>query len=98
MQEIIAPNPEKAQFKSLFIAGGVSNCPDWQKEFVTMFADTQVTIFNPQRDHFPSERSAEEVQIRWEFERLRSADVVSFWFPEESGVRFCNIPSLRCAR
>ena len=84
MQEIKAPDPESAKFKSLFIAGGVSGCPDWQKEFIALLGDAAVTVFNPRRDVFPTERVAEEVQIRWEFDHLRSAAVISFWFPAES--------------
>jgi hypothetical protein len=84
MQEIKAPDAARAEFKSLFIAGGISGCSDWQKEFITLLGDARITVFNPRRDIFPSERNAEEAQIRWEFERLRSADFVSFWFPAES--------------
>ena len=84
MQEIKAPDPENAKFKSLFIAGGVSGCPDWQKEFIALMGDNAITVFNPRRDVFPSGRDEEEIQIRWEFERLRSADTISFWFPAES--------------
>jgi hypothetical protein len=84
MQLIKAPSSESPKFKTVFLAGGISNCPDWQSEVSSALKECSVSIFNPRRDVFPSEPKAIEEQIRWEFERLRSSDVLSFWFPEET--------------
>ena len=32
MQYIEAINTENAKYKLVFLAGGISNCPDWQQE------------------------------------------------------------------
>jgi hypothetical protein len=84
MQSIKAPNDEPPEFVSVFLAGGISNCPDWQNEVTTALDEFPVTIFNPRRGVFPDELTAEEEQIRWEFEGLRSANLIAFWFPKET--------------
>jgi hypothetical protein len=84
MQLIMAPSAEKAKFKTLFLAGGITNCPDWQAEIARRLEDRDITIHDPRRRKFPKGRAAERKQIQWEYERLRSADLVSFWFPSES--------------
>jgi hypothetical protein len=84
MQLIKAPSLDAPQFASVFLAGGISNCPDWQTEITHLFETYPITIFNPRRDIFPNEISEETKQIQWEFERLRSADLIAFWFPKET--------------
>jgi hypothetical protein len=70
---------------SLFLAGGITGCPDWQSDIVRLFDDTSLTLLNPRRANFPiADPSAAEAQIRWEHEHLRRAVAVLFWFPRES--------------
>ena len=84
MQSIKAPDREPAKFPSVFLAGGITGCPDWQSGVTNALAGLPITVFNPRRDMFPDDPAAEEEQIRWEFERLRSATLVAFWFPKET--------------
>jgi len=84
MQLIKAPSNEIPRFPSVFLAGGITDCPDWQSGVATRLHSLSVTVFNPRRDAFPNDPQKEEEQIRWEFERLRSAKLISFWFDKES--------------
>lgn len=70
---------------SLFLAGGITGCPDWQEEMVKRFWDTDWTLFNPRRRDFPiHDPDSARSQIQWEFEHLRFADAILFWFPAET--------------
>ena len=84
MQYIEAPNDEIAKYKSVFLAGGISNCPDWQKTISQSLTDLDVTVLNPRREHYPDHVDAATIQITWEFHKLREADIISFWFSEGS--------------
>lgn len=74
----------KGRGKSLFLAGGITDCPDWQADLVSMLKNEDVVLFNPRRKKFPiNDSSASKKQIVWEFNHLRKADAISFWFPKE---------------
>lgn len=72
------PNRPNTSKPSVFLAGGISNCPDWQNELANilnnMNGNTQ--IFNPRWDY----RWTAKEQIEWEWHYLREVDVLSFWF------------------
>lgn len=69
---------------AVFLAGGITGCPDWQGELVTLLKDTNYAIFNPRQKNFPiNNPAAAWLQIEWEFEYLRKADIISFWFSAE---------------
>lgn len=71
--------------KSLFLAGGITGCPDWQKGMVEMLSGTDLVLFNPRRAEFPiHDPLAAEQQIRWENLHLRYATEILFWFPCET--------------
>jgi hypothetical protein len=77
--------PFKPSERTLFLAGGISGCPDWQREIVALLADTPLVLFNPRRADFPiHDPSAAEAQIAWEHEHLRRAEAILFWFPCET--------------
>ncbi|MDF1664849.1 MAG: nucleoside 2-deoxyribosyltransferase domain-containing protein [Planctomycetota bacterium] len=85
--------PEKANYDapSVFLAGGISNCPRWHDIILTRLreqsleSDASWTILNPRRDAFPANESqAAREQIEWEFEALKNADLIQFWFPKET--------------
>lgn len=83
MQYIEAVSDEKPKFKSIFLAGGITGCRDWQKDLRASIsqADLDVTVVNPRREDFPiDDPSAAKEQIKWEHERLNVADMISFWF------------------
>lgn len=44
---------------------------------------TNYAVFNPRRKDFDMQADTAYEQIRWEFEYLRKADIISFWFCKE---------------
>ena len=70
---------------SVFMAGGITGCPDWQKDIAKMLDHTQLVLYNPRREHFDvSNSNLTKEQIFWEFEHLKAANIVSFWFPPDT--------------
>lgn len=85
MKYVEAPNRTSMALFSVFLAGGISGCPDWQKEFVDKLRDTDLIIYNPRRANFPMGDKEEGLkQIRWEAEHLDEASCIIFWFPMET--------------
>ena len=78
------PHPsQKIVMPTIFLAGGITGCPDWQSAIRTMLRG--VYIFNPRRKDFPiGDPKAALEQIKWEHEHLRLADAILFWFPCET--------------
>jgi hypothetical protein len=72
--------------KSLFLAGGISNCPDWQSELIALLSDyNNLTIFNPRRPNYPMDNPNEAYkQIKWEYDQLKTADMIVVWFSKGS--------------
>lgn len=72
--------------KSLFLAGGITDCPDWQSDMRSRLSTVDgLVLLNPRRANFPiGDPGAALAQITWEFEHLRKADAISFWFPKET--------------
>lgn len=80
---------EQSNVPSVFLAGGISNCHDWQAyttdEFSKLWKDKNYVLINPRRDNFDtSDISMSDRQIEWEFEYLQKVDIVMFWFPPET--------------
>lgn len=72
-------------YKSLFLAGGITGCPDWQQEMKQLLSDTDLILFNPRRANFPiHDPNAANEQITWEHKYLREADAIQFWFAKET--------------
>jgi len=85
MRYIEAPEHYDGDGKSLFLAGGIRNCPDWQSYLADLLKETDLVILNPRRKVFPiHEPNIVEKQITWEYNHLERANVVSFWFPKEA--------------
>lgn len=84
MQYIEAPYHTQPIYPSVFLAGGITNCPDWQSVLVDMLSDADITIFNPRRKHFNMHPFETTRQINWEYQKLREAKLVSFWFSRGS--------------
>lgn len=79
---------------TVFLAGGICNCPDWQKEVINQLRTIEengedlshLVVLNPRREKFPiDDPSASGVQIKWEFDMLNQANIFSMYF--------CNSPS-----
>jgi len=95
MKVITAPNDYSAYVEgglSVFLAGGISGCPDWQAEYAKYvqhlcrsMSIPNLILLNPRRPDFDtSDPNASRAQIEWEFRHLALADAISFWFPKET--------------
>ena len=87
MQYVEAPAAPPVIWKPIvFMAGGITGCPDWQAELAGKLAEVQEgSLFNPRRasqDKLDEEESIK--QIHWEFTWLWQASIVTFWFPKET--------------
>ncbi len=77
-------NPQPLE-PTLFLAGGISNCPDWQSSLTKMLENTKWLVINPRRSDFDLTNSnMTEEQILWEHRHLRLASAIAFWFPPET--------------
>lgn len=73
---------------SVFLAGGITNCPWWQDEIIELLKPHEGTILNPRRKNFPiDDPNAANEQIVWEFEALERAKVFSMWFSASESVQ-----------
>ncbi len=85
MRYVECPEQFEGGERSLFLAGGVTGCPNWQAEVASALSGAEVTLVNPRRKNFLIADPAEsEGQIVWEHRALRLASAILFWFPEES--------------
>lgn len=74
------PHPD-APRPYVFVAGGITDCPDWQTELRSLLEDLDFTLLNPRRADFPiDDPKAAREQISWEHEWLWKSDIISFWF------------------
>lgn len=81
MEYVEAPHEYAGSRPLLFLAGGITGCPDWQADARQLLAGADIAVANPRRAALPiDDPGAAEEQIRWEFAHLRRADVVLFWF------------------
>ena len=80
--ETYEPKPGEV---SLFLAGGITNCSDWQKKVVEALGSHHVVLLNPRRANFPmNDPEASDAQIKWEHEHLKKATMILFWFAPET--------------
>ncbi len=85
MQYVESPEVGAAGADTIFLAGGITGCPDWQAEARQILGDTDITVFNPRRADFPiGDPDAAYEQIRWEWDHLQKAESILFWFPCET--------------
>ena len=87
-------NPLK---KSIFLAGGISGCRDWQSDLIEELQNLDskglvdfsgLCIFNPRRETFDvTDESAAIEQIKWEHKCLEECDICSFFFPSSKSVQ-----------
>lgn len=71
----------------IFLAGGISNCPDWQTPVADQLDDrADLVIFNPRRIawNMESNETESKKQILWEYDQLQLSDIILFWFPMET--------------
>jgi len=85
MRYIQCPEIYKGKEKSLFLAGGISNCPLWQQDLVALLRKTDLVLINPRRkENLVYDLELEKEQIGWEFSHLKKSSAISFWFPKET--------------
>lgn len=88
MRIITAPqnyNKQSDQI-SVFLAGGIINCPKWQNEVIRKLEDFELqslVIYNPRQEHFDiTNPNASYKQIAWEYQYLESMDIFSMYFSD----------------
>lgn len=70
---------------SVFLAGGITGCPDWQQDMRQRLDDTSLILLNPRRAEFTiGDSGVAHDQIQWEHEYLRKVDAILFWFCAET--------------
>jgi hypothetical protein len=81
---IYEPGP-RPRPRAVFLAGGITGCPDWQQRMVSLLSKSDMILLNPRRENFPiHDPDAAVEQITWEHNHLRRADAILFWFPWQS--------------
>lgn len=79
--------PDEPRFRvpRIFMAGGITECPDWQKELRERLVNIDAVLINPRRANFPiHDPDAAAAQIEWEHQNLAASDAILFWFPAET--------------
>lgn len=87
---IEAINEEKVKNFSIFLAGGITNCPPWQTKIIEKLkkedtGKSEIVLFNPRRKNFPiHDPNASKKQITWEYNKLKESDMIIYWFSKGS--------------
>jgi hypothetical protein len=85
MKYVECPEEYLGKEKSLFIAGGITGCGNWQKDLVSALNNENLVLINPRRKFYPLDNpNIENEQITWEHNHILRASAVSFWFPNET--------------
>ena len=85
MKYFEAPTEYLGNERSLFLAGGITGCPDWQRELTDLLKNEDIVLLNPRRAKFPMhDKDAAREQIEWEYRHFCETAAVSFWFPKET--------------
>jgi Nucleoside 2-deoxyribosyltransferase like len=86
VQVITAPETQPARYtRRVFMAGGITDCPEWQSDLIELLDFEPLTVYNPRQPNFNvRDPEAAPAQVEWEFERLNDATHISFWFPCET--------------
>ena len=85
MTYVECPNKTEEKKLSLFLAGGLSGCRNWQKQVISNLNFLDIILYNPRRKYFDiTNPDIAEEQIVWEEEMIRKSDLVSFYFCRET--------------
>jgi len=85
MNYIEAPVEYFGSQPAVFLAGGISDCENWQSQVVSGLQPVDAAVLNPRRASFPASNTpAHQQQIEWEFRHLRRANLIAFWFPPQT--------------
>lgn len=84
MQIIECPQSYTGTETSIFLAGGITGCRDWQAELIEYLKHDTMVAFNPRRAAFDiDDKTMTQRQIEWEHRYLKRADLISFWFEKD---------------
>lgn len=80
------------KYFSVFLAGGITGCRDWQDEVIETLCDfpdlDNLKIFNPRRDNFDNtDLNAAYKQIKWENKYLLNCNLVTYFFDASESVQ-----------
>lgn len=90
---VTAPEPLTSRLIDgpvVFVAGGITACPDWQATVTVALEHDHVVLLNPRRAEFDlDDPDATEKQVRWEYEHRwhESLSYMLFWFPGSSSTQ-----------
>ena len=89
MKYIEAPNEyqygSQSLATSIFLAGSITNAKDWQKILYASIKNANGVVYNPRRENFDINNPKDSrIQIEWEFDYLRKADIIVFYFSGET--------------
>lgn len=81
--------PEEVPYdrQRLFLAGGITDCYDWQSDIIEKLLanGTRYNLIDPRRPDFDvTDPNMAEDQIRWEHKQLMASAAILFWFPHET--------------
>lgn len=77
----------------IFLAGGITSCPDWRTEVIAQLnknyaTDGRITILNPRREDFNISDKTETLrQIKWEYRAIKKCDIFGMFFCESESVQ-----------
>jgi hypothetical protein len=76
---------------SVFIAGGITGCGEWQFDLIDQIKDIEnLIVYNPRRRNFPiDDPSAAKQQIVWEYDKLMLSDIIVMHFPKATLCPIC---------
>lgn len=69
---------------SVFLAGGITGCQDWQTQMIAALKDLDIVLLNPRRAVWPDDPKELRRQIAWERKYLEQASLTLFWFAAET--------------
>jgi len=78
-----APHPYDGSGPSVFLAGGITGCPDWQATAAALLLP-HADVLNPRRRNYVAADEEYARQVEWEYHHLRRADLIMFWFAAEA--------------
>lgn len=79
------PLPDHFYNTSIFLGGGISNCPDWQNDIKSVINIDKFDVVNPRRvGDLAFDTNDAKAQIEYEFQALGMVDYILFWFPKET--------------
>ena len=91
MYTFVAPQRVRFDGHKVFLAGGITDCDNWQKVVINNLSDRLPKTFavcNPRRDNFPIHiRGEADRQIAWEFDQLETCDIFSMFFANSDSVQ-----------